>query len=256
MKEHDKLIKEEFARQADSMSTFPVFTSSDILDRIKSAACPTSNSRVLDLGCGPGIVTEAFANDAGEVVAFDLTPEMIRNALTRCKGAGQTNVHFVIGHAERLPFQDASFDVVITRLTFHHFSNPKVVISEMSRMIRSDGRLVIADIVSSDVAEESRLHNALEVLRDPSHVNMLSCIALKDLVKEAGLVIEMEDNWIVEREFIEWLQITNAPERSEPLYVIMQELAKANIKAGIGLRIKETMVKFNHRWLLLTLRKA
>jgi ubiquinone/menaquinone biosynthesis C-methylase UbiE len=64
--EHDRLIREEFARQIDSMSMSPTFTSSDILDRIKSAARLTSSSRVLDLGCGPGIITEAFADDAGE----------------------------------------------------------------------------------------------------------------------------------------------------------------------------------------------
>jgi ubiquinone/menaquinone biosynthesis C-methylase UbiE len=254
--EHDKLIREEFARQVDSMPMSPMFASSDILDRIKSAARLTGSSRVLDLGCGPGIVTEAFADDAGEVVAFDIAPEMIHHAFQRCKEAGQANVHFVVGHAERLPFQEASFDIIVTRLTFHHFPDPGTVISEMSRVIRSGGNIIIADIVSSAVLEESKLHNALEVLRDPSHVKMLSCTDLKHIVRSAGLVIEAEDGWIREREFGEWLQITNAPERSEPLYVIMQSLAKAGAKAGIDLRTNGTTVKFNHRWILLTAKKA
>jgi hypothetical protein len=125
----------------------------------------------------------------------------------------------------------------------------------MNRVIRPDGSIVIADIVSSEVSEESRLHNALEVLRDPSHVKMLSYTDLKHLIIAAGLVIEAEDGWIKEREFGEWLQITNAPERSEPLYAIMQSLAKVGAKAGIDLRISGTTVKFDHRWILFTARK-
>lgn len=255
-KEHDELIREEFARQSSSMPISPVFTSSDILDRIESAACLASSSRVLDLGCGPGIITEAFADDVGEMVAFDIAPEMMYSVLQRCRKAGQENVHFVIGHAERLPLHKASFDTIITRLTFHHFPDPKTVISEMSRVLRPDGNIVIADIVSSELPEEARLHNALEVLRDPSHVKMLSCTDLKHLVRSAGLFIEAEDSWIKEREFGEWLQITNAPERSEPLYAIMQSLAKANVRAGIDLQTDGATVKFVHRWLLLTAKKA
>jgi len=255
-KKHDKLIKEEFARQADSMPMSTLFTSEDILDRIKSAAHLTGKSRVLDLGCGPGIVTEAFASDAGEVFAFDLTPEMMFQVSQRCEESGLRNVHLTMGHAEKLPFRDASFDVVVTRLTFHHFPDPKAVISEINRVIRPDGSIVIADIFSSENPEEAKLHNALEVLRDPSHLRMLSRTELKNLVKTTGLVIELEDSWIREREFGEWLQITNAPERSEPLYAIMQSLAKANVKAGIDLRTDGATVNFNHQWILLKAKKV
>ena len=252
---HNKLIREEFARQVDSMPMSPIFTSSDILDRIKSAARLTSSSRVLDLGCGPGVVTETLAADAGEIIAFDIAPEMIYHAFQRCEEAHLANVGFVVGHAERLPFHESSFDIVVTRLTFHHFPDPRAAISEMSRVIRSDGSIIIADVVSSEVPEEAKLHNALEVLRDPSHVKMISCTGLKNLIRSAGLVIEAADCWIREREFGEWLQITNAPERSEPLYTIMQRLAKANVKAGINLRINGTTVKFDHQWVMLTAKK-
>ncbi len=253
---HHKLIKEEFARQADSMPSASVFTDSDVVDRIKSAACITDKLRVLDVGCGPGIMTAVLAVYAREVVAFDITPEMIHRARQKCEKAGLANVQFQLGQAERLPFDDASFDVIVTRLTFHHFPDPATVISEMVRVIRPDGRIVIADIVSSEVSEEAELHNALEILRDPSHVRMIPHSELKQLVESAGLNIKEEDSWIKKREFGEWIQITNSPTRAAPLYVVMRSLAKAEVKTGIDLRFNGTTVEFNHQWLLLTAKKT
>ena len=129
---------------------------------------------------------------------------------------------------------------------------PEAALSEMVRVLQPDGRIVIADIISSHVPEESELHNALEVLRDPSHVRMIPYTELKHLIRSAGLVIKTEDNWIREREFAEWMQITGAPERSRPLYVVMRELAGAGIRAGIELQIDGTTVVFKHRWILIT----
>ena len=250
--EHHAVTRKEFDRQADTMPEAPIFTDSDILDRIMSAARVTRRSLALDLGCGPGIITESLAVEAGEVIALDLSPEMIQRARQRCEKAGRRNVRFAIGKAEKLPFHNASFDVIVTRLTLHHFPDPEAVLSEMVRVLQPDGRIVIADIISSHVPGESELHNALEVLRDPSHVRMIPYTELKHLIRSAGLVIKTEDNCIRQREFTEWMQITGAPERSRPLYVVMRELAGAGIRAGIDLEINGTTVVFKHRWILLT----
>ncbi len=253
---HHRVTREEFDRQAESMSKASIFTDSDILDRIRCAARVAGSSRVLDLGCGPGIVTEALAIETGQVIALDLSPEMIRRARQRCEEAGQKNVRFTIGKAEKLPFHNASFDVIVTRLTIHHFPDPEAALSEMIRVLKPSGKIVIADIVSSQIHEESDLHNALEILRDPSHVRMLSYTELKHLIEAAGLAIKMEDEWIKEREFTEWMQITNAPERSEPIYIIMRELARAGIGAGIDLQIRGATLVFKHQWILLTAERA
>ena len=263
---HHRITREEFDRQADSMPKASIFTDSDILDRIKSAARVTGRSRALDLGCGPGIVTEALAVEAGEVVALDLSAEMIQRARQRCEKAGLKNVRFAIGKAEKLPFHNAAFDVIVTRLTLHHLPDLETALSEMIRVLqpdlgspsarKADGKIVIADIVSSQIPEESELHNALEVLRDPSHVKMLSHTELKHLIRATGLITKTEDSWIREREFTEWMQITGAPERSKSLYIIMRELARAGIRAGIDLQISGTTIIFKHRWILLTAERS
>lgn len=252
---HHKIIKEEFTQQAETLSTSPIFTDRHLVERIKSAAEISKKSRILDIGCGPGIVAAALATEAKEVIAFDLTPAMIHRTRLRCIEAKLTNVQFVVGHAEKIPLNNTIFDVVMTRLTFHHFSNPVAVSSEIVRVLRPNGKIVIVDIVSSEDPEEAKLHNALEILRDPSHVRMFSPSEFKALVESAGLKITMEDSWTQKREFSEWIQITNAPNRAVPLFTVMQNIAKVGLNGGIDLQYKGKTVVFNHQWILLTAEK-
>lgn len=248
--DHHQRIQEEFSRQSSTMGSSASFTDREILNRIRSAVLFSGPLRILDVGCGPGIVTAELAPHAKELVAFDLTPEMIAQARKRCKEAGFANVRFEIGQAERLPFEDASFDAVVSRYTFHHFSDPSTVLAEMVRVVRAKGRIVIVDIVSSEALEEAELNNALEILRDPSHVRMFPYSHLRRMIESSGLRLQREERWTKVREFNEWIQITNAPDRSKPLYTVMHHLARAGVKAGIDLRLEGNKVLFNHEGIL------
>jgi ubiquinone/menaquinone biosynthesis C-methylase UbiE len=123
-RDHEAIVREEFARQADAMANAVLFNDQTVLARIRDAAKLTPGSRVLDVACGPGIVVEALARGAGEVVACDITPEMLGQTERRCRAAGLTNVRCVPGRAEALPLADGSFDVVVTRSALHHFPDP------------------------------------------------------------------------------------------------------------------------------------
>jgi len=185
--DHFSRVKEEFKRQAETLSVASVFTDSGVLEQIHAAIKPTRMMNLLDLGCGPGIVTAAMAPDVREAVAYDLTPEMLDKAKQRCQEAGLKNVRFELGSAEHLPFPDESFDSVATRLTIHHFLDPRRVMKEVVRVTRRNGKVVVADVVSSENDEEAALHNALETLRDPTHVQMVSYSVMMELIQSAGL---------------------------------------------------------------------
>ena len=253
--DHFSRIKEEFKRQAETLSVAQVFTNSDVLEQIRAAITPTAKMNLLDLGCGPGIVTAALSPHVREVVAYDLTPEMLNQARKRCQEAGLRNVRFELGGAEHLPFEDGAFDCVVTRLTIHHFSDPRSVMDEVVRVIRHGGKVIVADVVSSESEEEAALHNALETLRDPTHVWMFSPTDMVGLIEKAGLRIASSSTWEMKRDYEEWIRITNAPERVKPLYAVMAALAKAGIDAGVNLRFNEGTVIFSHRWLLVTAEK-
>ena len=243
---HDQLIRTEFARQADTLSQGAVFNDAVILDRIRQAAQLGDHSRALDVACGPGIVVEALARGGASVVGCDITPEMLAKAEHRCAAAGLKNVRFVPGRAEALPFADAEFDVVVSRSALHHFLDPAGTILEMARVLKPGGRMVTVDVMASEDEAEAALHNALEILRDPSHVRMLPRSELQKHLENAGLRVESCTTWVNHREAGEWMKITNAPERIGPLKVVMSELAKRGATAGVDLRMEGARILFEH----------
>src|SRR5262249_14472363 len=118
------------------------------------------------------------------------------------------------------------------------------------------GAVVVADTVSSESSEKSELHNAIEVLRDPSHVRMMPPSVLSALFASAGLVIERQDEWSRSRELEEWLGIVADPDRVAPLRTVVKALAKAGVDAGIELTINGGAVNFVHRSVLIVARKS
>jgi SAM-dependent methyltransferase len=188
-------------------------------------------------------------------VALDLTPEMLMRARQRCEKAGRRNVTFKEGSATDLPFLENCFDAVVTRLSFHHFQEPRRVLGEMLRVLKVGGTPVVADVVSSENEEEAALQNAIEVLRDPSHVRMLSPSELVSMMHAGGLTIEAQDTWDKPREFEEWAGIVANPDRVSPLRTIVRALAQAGVDAGMGLSMAGGSIVFFHRWHLVVARK-
>jgi ubiquinone/menaquinone biosynthesis C-methylase UbiE len=253
--DHLKRVTEEFRRQADTFDTFAQKTDENVAARFAAALGDAGQGNLLDVACGPGVVTAALAPRARSVVAFDATQEMLEKAKARCARAGLVNVSFRQGDAEALPFGDAQFDGVVTRLAVHHFANPQRAFAEMFRALRPGGTAVIVDVVSSEDAREEVLQNAIERLRDPSHVRMLPASELDRCIAKAGFQELEQTTWDKDREFNEWMDIVNDPARTEPIRVVVQALAEAGRNAGMGLSIEGNRIVFFHRWRLVRARK-
>lgn len=249
--DHLKRVKEEFTRQADTFDKYAAKADESVEARFQAAVGAAASGTILDVACGPGVVTAALAGKAEAVTAFDATPAMLEKAEKRCAEAGHRNVRFEQGDAEALPFDDGTFDGVVTRLAIHHFPDPKRVIDEMLRVLRPGGTLVIADVVVSEDAEEAALQNAIEIIRDPSHIRMLPASELDSLVTATGFEIASQTTWDKSREFEEWMGIANDPQRVQPLRTIVRTLAKDGRTAGMGLSIQDGNVVFFHRWRLI-----
>jgi SAM-dependent methyltransferase len=248
---HLKRITDEFTRQAQTFAAWAEKVDADVGARFGGALGEAASGRLIDIACGPGVVTAALAPNAASVVAFDATAEMLAKAKARCAKAGVNNVEFKSGDAEHLPFADAQFDGAVTRAAVHHFVDPQNAINEMFRVLRPGGVAVIADVTSSVNAEESQLHNAIERLRDPSHVRMLPASALDAAARRAGFRDLEAATWDMDRELEEWLTIVSDPVRSDPVRTVVRALAESGRSAGIGLSIKDGKVAFFHRWIFL-----
>ena len=177
-----EITREEFSRQVVSLSNSPAFRDERVLDRIAAAVAATGSHRVLDLACGPGLVSRRLARDARFVVGVDLTPAMLERASEQ-SGA---RAAFVLAAAERLPLASGSCERAVTRLALHHLPDPGPALREMARVVAPGGRVVVADIASSENARDASLHNELERLRDPSHVRMLPPGELLERIGEAA----------------------------------------------------------------------
>ena len=215
--DHIKRVTDEFGRQAQTFDLWAEKTDDQVADRFRTALAKAAHGNLLDVACGPGVVTAAIAPGAASVMAFDATEQMLEKARARCAKAGLRNVEFRRGDAESLPFEEAQFDGVITRLAVHHFANPQRAFDEMFRVLRPHGTVVIVDVVSSEDEGESNLQNAIERLRDPSHVRMLPASQLDTCVARSGFRDLQHAIWDKSREFEEWMGIVNDPDRAEPL---------------------------------------
>lgn len=254
---HKDITKVEFSRQAGQIESAPSFTDEDTFERIVRAVGATYQDTVLDVACGTGIVVFQLAKTAKRVVGLDLTGEMLQRARKQRHDQGIGNVRFVLGEAESLPFPDDRFDATVCRMSVHHFAQPAHVLAEMVRVTRPGGRLVIADIVTSDQPQDAQLHNAIERLRDPSHVRMLDRDALLAQATDQGLLIQRTEDWSKVRRFSEWAEVLNAPHRIEPLAVVLRALAEAGRTAGIGLHLEANgELAFEHQWLMVVAEKS
>jgi ubiquinone/menaquinone biosynthesis C-methylase UbiE len=114
----------------------------DVAERIGDAR------RVLDAGCGPGQFTLIVAQKIphAEVWGIDLAPTMIELARAHAREAGATRVHFEVADVARLPFADASFDVVLSTGSIKHWPDPVAGLREMHRVLAPGGRAFIAEM--------------------------------------------------------------------------------------------------------------
>ena len=104
---------------------------------------------MLDVACGPGLITCALAKVARQLTGIDITPAMIEEARKRQQSMGLAKVEWRIGDALPLPFADANFSKVITRYSFHHFLEPEAVLAEMVRVCQPGGEVGIVDVFMS-----------------------------------------------------------------------------------------------------------
>lgn len=202
---YEDSIRAEFTHQSRSFGTSPAMTSAQTLGALIELVPEDSAAEWIDVACGPGVVSRATASRVGAVRGVDLTPAMIEEAARRAGEEGIDNVEFSVGDATALELADDSFDGAITRLSLHHIPAPGRVVSEMARVVRPGGWVLVSDIAGDEDGEAAAWREEIERLRDPSHWACLSEERLRRAGAEAGLTLEEEQLVPIEIDFDDWL---------------------------------------------------
>jgi ubiquinone/menaquinone biosynthesis C-methylase UbiE len=202
-------VRSRFAPVAANYTTSKFHADPARMEELAVLAQPRATDVCLDVATGTGNSAFALAPHVRDVVGLDITPEMLEQARAGAAKRSLDNVRWVLADAERLPFQDATFDLYTVRAAPHHFVHVERALSEAARVLKPGGRAAFIDC-SPPTAARDRLHE-VELGRDPSHVRSYTLTEWETRLETAGFVIEAADRRELDWDFGAWMDNMAVP---------------------------------------------
>ncbi|WP_233862623.1 class I SAM-dependent methyltransferase [Paraburkholderia adhaesiva] len=205
MKHHDQ-VADAFGTSAAAYLTSAVHaTGADLENLAATFAATCGNATVLDMGCGAGHASFAVAPHVREVVAYDIAAQMLATVDAAAKERGLATIRTQQGAAETLPFADASFNWAISRMSAHHWRDVPKALAEVHRVLKKGGRLKFIDIAGIDDPLYDTHIQAIEVLRDASHIRDYRADEWVAMLDAAGFDAKVTQRWRIGIEFDSWV---------------------------------------------------
>ena len=207
----EEVTRQQFDRTALAYSTAPLFVRGQDLQWLVEAANPSSNWRVLDVGCGAGHTAFALAPFVHQVMGVDLSTGMLAEAERNLSDRGCTNVCFQFAIATALPFADHQFDLVTCRFVAHHFPALEPALAEIHRVLKPEGQFLVVDVISPEDRELAHFINRIEQLRDPSHYWEWQLSQWHTAIASVGMNFEVLKQWRLPIDFEDWVTRQQTP---------------------------------------------
>ncbi len=179
-------VQEQFGANAAAYAGSVVHAKGASLGRLVDLAKPAEDWIALDVATGAGHTAFAFAPLVAEVVAADVTAQMLAQARRLARERNHANVLLETADAADLPHAEETFDLVTCRIAPHHFADIARFVSEAARVLRPGGLLAVADNIVPPGPIGDYV-NAFERLRDPSHRRCWSLEEWRASFADAGL---------------------------------------------------------------------
>jgi ubiquinone/menaquinone biosynthesis C-methylase UbiE len=208
---HASHVENQFGARADAYVSSSVHSQGMGLDELEALIRARPPARILDLGCGGGHASFRAAPHAEEVMAYDLSPRMLAAVTEEAERRGLANIRTECGRVEALPFADASFDIVMSRLSAHHWTGWDAGLKEAARVAKPGGLAVFIDSVSPGEALLDSWLQTMEVLRDTSHVRSYSHGEWLAGLVRAGFLPGSMANFRIRLEFASWIERIGTP---------------------------------------------
>lgn len=160
----------------------------DTLSFLKTWAQIAPTDTVLDVACGTGEFERLILaeNPTQSIVGVDISENML--AIAQQKLQAYPNVSFQTATASALPFRDDSFDVIVSASSFHYFDDPKVALTEMKRVLKPNGKVVILDWCKDYLL--CRICDVLLQVFDPAYQQCYTQVEFHHLLHSAGFEIQ------------------------------------------------------------------
>lgn len=224
-----QLVADQFGPQAQAYVASAVHAQGADLEELADRARQARPGRVLDLGCGGGHVSFTLAPFAGEVVAFDLSQDMLGAVADEAARRGLHSVSTRQGVAEKLPFEDGAFDWVVSRYSAHHWQDLAAGLREARRVLKPGGSAIFMDVMAPEWAAADTFLQAVELLRDPSHGRDYSRAEWLAQATASGFGVEAEKARRLRLEFASWVARIRTPQLHVEAIRALQKIASTEV---------------------------
>ena len=223
------VVIDQYTPQAQAYLTSPVHAQGKDLERMADLIGPRPDAIALDLGCGGGHAAFRMAGLVNKVVAYDLTDAMLTTVAAEAHRRGVQNIVTKQGAAETLPCPDASFDVVATRYSAHHWHSFAHGLAQMHRVSKPGGLALFMDVVTPGVALLDTWLQSMELLRDASHVRNASVTEWTSTLTGLGFAIGEVEKYRLRLDFTSWTERMNTPATHVAAIRSLQQRAAAAV---------------------------
>lgn len=256
--QHNQTVIDQFTQQSKTFNDYQnVFSKDTFSQKVLEMAAFKDSETVLEVAAGTCAFGRLVAPHVAHVTALDLTPAMLQVGKKEAKNHNITNMDFIEGNAEELPFTNETFSVVMSRLAFHHFPQPQQVFAEMVRVLQPGGHLLVLDLEARAPHLQTKA-DAIEKQRDPSHVAALSQQTFMKYAAQHQLTLTHQATTSIPVLVEDWLNLTNV---QEPTRSAINQSITSDINGeepcGLSPYLnKNGELSFDHPWMFLRFAKG
>jgi ubiquinone/menaquinone biosynthesis C-methylase UbiE len=237
MRSHDQAVIRQFDPQAQAYLASSVHADGPELQQAKALlrGLATPGMTLVDAGCGAGHLSFALAPLLAQVVAVDPAPGMLEVVRATAVARQLLQIRTQAAHVAQLPFPAAQFDIAASRYSAHHWLDVPAALRELRRVVKPDGHLLMIDLLGDESPLVDTHLQAMELLRDPSHVRDMSVSQWRTMIEQGGFRLIEERSWPVRLEFQSWVERMRTPPEVVTVIRAMQSGAPREVQEGLAL---------------------
>jgi ubiquinone/menaquinone biosynthesis C-methylase UbiE len=232
---HETRVAAQFGPRAQAYVESAVHARGPDLDALEAVVSAARPARALDLGAGGGHVSYLMARHARSVVAVDLSPEMLAAVQATAGARGLHNIETAEAPAERLPFDAGVFDFVASRYSAHHWRDFGAGLREARRVASQGANAVFIDAYAPGLALLDTHLQAVELLRDTSHVRDYSAAEWIAALAAAGFALVGVKTFRIRMDYPVWIAHMRTPDENARAIRVVQETAASETKSHFAI---------------------